>query len=81
MNTNQSLTRGARKNRGIGRAEDLSPCVRSFRRKVKGELAARGETVSGLAKRIGRHRTAVSRAINRGQYRGVQELIAKELKL
>lgn len=65
MHTNQSLTQGARK----------------FRKAVKGELAALGLSVGGLAKRIGRHRNSVSRAINRGEFRGVQDLIKKELEL
>jgi hypothetical protein len=48
---------------------------------VKGRLALRGLTVCGLARQIKKSRNATSRAINRGEFRGVQDLISKELNL
>jgi IS30 family transposase len=59
--------------------KNLTPMTREFRRWAKGELAAQGQTVTGIARHIGKSRNAVSRAINRGEFLGVQKQIRKAL--
>lgn len=52
-----------------------------FRMSAKNVLIARRLTVAGLARKIGRSRTAVSLAINQGGFPGTRQLIASELGL
>ena len=59
----------------------LTSPARKFRRAVKVALASKDWSVSLLAQRIGRHRNSTSRAINRGEFPGVQAAIKEQLGL
>lgn len=52
-----------------------------FRVAVKAELARRRMTLGKLGESIGRNRTAVTIAVNRGMYEGTQRRIDEFLKL
>jgi hypothetical protein len=77
MHTNKTLTSG--KGNPHASAAARIEAARRFRRWAKGELASHGRTVTDLATSIGKSRNAVSRAINRGEFRNVQEAIRREL--
>lgn len=59
--------------------KNLTPEASKFRRHVRMALAGRDWNVRGLAARIGKSRSATSRAINRGEFPAVQKLIMKAL--
>jgi lambda repressor-like predicted transcriptional regulator len=52
-----------------------------FSYRVKVALLGRGLTVGALAKQVGRTRETVSRAIHRGRFPAVQQLIKEALSL
>jgi hypothetical protein len=54
-------------------------CARDFRGWAKGELARQRLSVTALARVLGKSRMAVSRAINRGEFPGVQLKIKAHL--
>lgn len=60
---------------------NLTEAARRFRRAAKGELGARQLSITSLASDLGKSRNAVSRAINRGEFRGVQKMIKERLNL
>jgi len=59
----------------------LQPNLRKRRMLIKRALLTRELTVAEMARKIGRSRTAVSLAINRGCYSGTLRLILEELGL